>query len=259
MAEWKVHFKTELATQFGTGNVAAAEDSKRHAHATIELICASRERLQLVFTKAAAVRNSAIEFGAESEMRSEVVLPGDSARVDLAAGCLYPFNAGAGVAGKQISEVGNETRFVREWFLRDAVERVVYKAGAQFLALVAGRRFDVQADGQGGNALGAFGFVEVPFQADIGISETIRAFRPRRAIDGEIRVVEVDFQVVGKTVVELEICCVLAEVGELGRLKAVVFVEELEVQGSPISDVGVIRVKGHLREHRPGSDDAYPQ
>jgi hypothetical protein len=55
----------------------------------------------------------------------------------------------------------------------------------------------------------------------------------------------------GKAVIELEIGGVLAEVRVLGRLEAVVLIEELEMEGPTVGDVGVIRVKRHLREQRP--------
>jgi hypothetical protein len=60
----------------------------------------------------------------------------------------------------------------------------------------------------------------------------------------------------GQAVVELEVCGVLAEVGKLCGLEAIILVEELEVQGSPVRNVGIICVKRHLRKQLPGGSDA---
>ena len=171
MAQGEIHFKADLATKSGAGNVTTAEDRKRYTHELGELVCASRERLQLVFAKAAVGGDRGIEFGTECKARREVVLPGESAGVDMAAGGLYAEDAGAGVAGEEKSEVGVDPGFVRERFLRDGVEPVVPESGAKFLAWIAGRKFDVKAGGECGNTQGALRFVEVPLDAGIGVTE----------------------------------------------------------------------------------------
>jgi hypothetical protein len=43
----------------------------------------------------------------------------------------------------------------------------------------------------------------------------------------------------------------LAQVRKLRGLETIDFIEELEVQGSSIGDVGVIRIKGHLSQQGP--------
>jgi len=58
--------------------------------------------------------------------------------------------------------------------------------------------------------------------------------------------VDVELEAVRQTVVELVIESVLAEIGILGGLKAVEFVERLEVERAVAGDVGVIGIEGHL-------------
>jgi hypothetical protein len=112
VSEGKVHFKADLATDPGAGNVTAAEERKCHTRELGELECASRERLQLVFAKATIGADRSIEFGTECEAWGEVVLIREPACIDMATGSLYAEDASAGVAGEQESEVGVEPGFV---------------------------------------------------------------------------------------------------------------------------------------------------
>jgi hypothetical protein len=177
-----------------------------------------------------------------------------AAGVDLAADGLNAENTGAGVAGKDKSEVGIESGLSRKRLLCDEVEPVVSEAGAEVLFLIAGWELDVQAGREVWIAERPGGFAEIPLDAHVGIAVSLSVLRSGRAIDGEIGNIEIEFKTVRKTVVHFEVGSVLAEIRILGGLEAIVFVIDLEVKGSLICDIGVVGIEGHLRHKRLSRD-----
>ncbi len=113
------------------------------------------------------------------------------------------------------------------------------------LVCVAGGEFRVKAGAKSGEA-GALGLlVEGPLDSQIRVSHTLGGSISSGALDGQVGGIQIQFQVVGQAVVELEVGGVLTDVGVL-KLEGVVLIEELEVPFSAICDAGVICVEGEL-------------
>src|SRR3954469_23114972 len=145
----------------------------------------------------------------------------------------------AGVSGEQVASVPGEPCLVAERFLHYEIEPVIGQSRAQLLVLVPGGEFDVQAAAESrGEWPGRVS--EVPLDSHVCIAEAAGSGRSRSAVDGKIRDIEIQFQTVGETKVDLEIGRVLAEVWVLERLEGVVLVVELKVQGSPVGHVGIV-------------------
>jgi len=91
--------------------------------------------------------------------------------------------------------------------------------------------------------------MEVCLDSKIGVSDAVGRPVSCGSIDREIGNVHIQFQVVWKTIVEFEVCGILAQVGYL-KLKSVIFIEELEVPLSALGDPGVIGIKRQLTVQR---------
>jgi len=72
---------------------------------------------------------------------------------------------------------------------------------------------------------------------------------PGGPIDGEIRRVHIQLQVVRQAIVEFEIGGILPEIRVL-KLESVIFIKELEVPLSRLRDLGVIGIEGQLSMQR---------
>ena len=174
----------------------------------------------------------------------------------MAARGLNSEDASAGVAGEKVSEVESETGLVGKGLLQNCVEPVVGETGTKPLGLVAGGKFRIEARGEGRDSARSGGFREVPLDAHVGITIPGGVRRAGCAVDGEIRDIEVEFDVMRKSVVHFEVCRVLAEVRKLRRLKTVELVVDFEVKGALVGDVGVVSIKRHLREQRRSGEHA---
>ncbi len=85
-AEREVYFKPGLAADSGTRDVTAAEQRKGHSDALVDLVLASREALQLVFSEAFVVRDCAVGLDAERYTRVEIVQYGQASGINVAPG-----------------------------------------------------------------------------------------------------------------------------------------------------------------------------
>ncbi len=97
--------------------MAATQHGECDRHARIELELTASEALQLVFAQAFFVGDGAIKLHPKGYTRVEVVQKRHAAGVDVAANGLNAEDTGAGVAGKDKSEVGGETGLVRKRLL----------------------------------------------------------------------------------------------------------------------------------------------
>lgn len=242
----EVGFEANLAADSGAGDMTATQQGESHGEALGELVPSPGQTLELVFPEALVVGNGAIQFRAKGDAGAEVVLQGEAPGIDVAAGVLRAENTGAGVAGEQEAKVGIDARLVGKRFLGDGVQPVVGEPGTELPPGIAGRKFDVEAGGESRGAERAGGFAEVPFDAHVGVAGAVGGRGSGRAVDGEPGCVDVELEAVRQTVVELVIESVLAEIGILGGLKAVEFVERLEVERAVVGDVGIVGVEGHL-------------
>ena len=256
MSKRKVHFVSKLTADSGTGDVGSAKSSEGEAHAVVDGVRTARECLELIFAETIVVGHSAVKLCAEGQAGCEVVLQREPAGVDVAARGLNSEDASAGVAGKKVSEVESETGLVGKGLLQNRVEPVVGEAGTEPLGLVAGGKFRIEARGEGRDSARSGGFREVPLDAHVGITIPGGVRRAGCAVDGEIRDIEVEFDVMRKSVVHFEVCRVLAEVRKLRRLKTVELVVDFEVKGALVGDVGVVGIKRHLREQRRSGEHA---
>ena len=113
MPEREIYFVTELAADFRAGDMSAAQGCEGEAHAAVQRPGAAEQGLELVFAEAVVIIDRAVEFAAEREARVEVVLKRQAAGVDMAMSDLNSEDAGAGVAGEEVSEVRVDSCLVR--------------------------------------------------------------------------------------------------------------------------------------------------
>ena len=88
-------------------------------------------------------------------------------------------------------------------------------------------------------------FSKVRLKAQVGVSHTSGSLVSCRSVDGEIRGIYIDFEVVRQAVVEFEVRCILFQIRVL-KLKSIIFIEELEVPFSRFRDCGIIGIKRQL-------------
>jgi len=108
----EVGFEANLAADSGAGDMTATQQGESHGEALGELVPSPGQTLELVFPEALVVGNGTVQFRAKSDAGAEVVLQGETAGVDVAAGVLRAENTGAGVAGEQEAKVGIDARLV---------------------------------------------------------------------------------------------------------------------------------------------------
>jgi len=152
MVQGEVDFESDLAADFGAGDVATAKDGEGDGDGFGELIPASAEALYLIFTQATIAGGCSVDLGSEAQAAIEVVHEGEASGEDVAARGLHAKDAGAGVAGEELSEVGNQAGLVGEGLLGNGVQPVVSFPGAEFLFYVARGEFDVEAGREGRGA-----------------------------------------------------------------------------------------------------------
>src|SRR6516162_6243031 len=87
---------------------------------------------------------------------------------------------------------------------------------------------------------------KIPFDSEVRVANPTGSFHAGGAEDGEIRGVNVQFQVMGQPIVQLVIRGVLPKVWELRVLKSIVLVKKLEVQLSFWRYGRVVGVEGQL-------------
>jgi hypothetical protein len=247
----EIHGESKLGADAGTGYIFASEYAEVKSEAIANFALATDKNLELASAEIAIGGEPSVNLGAEGEPRREVVEKRETPGVDVAARALYAEGTGTGVACKQIAEIDIDPGFVRQGFLRDQVEPVVCQARAKLLAGVASRKLNVEACGQSREAGGRRLLVKPPFHAKVRVAAARGAFGAYGSKDGEVRDVDVQFEIVGQAVIQFVVGGVLPQVGVL-KLESVVFVEELEVEGSGFGDCRVIRVKRKLGQERLG-------
>ena len=87
--------------------------------------------------------------------------------------------------------------------------------------------------------------MEAPLDSHIRVPHTSGAQVPCGSLNDEIGGIYIQFQIVRKAIVELEIGGVLPHIRVL-KLEGVIFIEELEVPFSSLGDPGVIGIERQL-------------